>query len=569
MLFLPQRYPKITFILICLAMNDLGNTVPERNYNTTRRRDDDDDDGCSEAANLLPDRLSELPESLLVQILSLLRIEEAVRTGVLSTRWKNLWNHIDNIIIIYPLKKNKTWCDSEQKRFISIVDQTLTRLTCPNIKLFSLSTSTDGLDNWLHWVYSRNVEFLQLDYMGHRYTPPEWFFHLSSLVHLDIARCDFINLGSVVSWTSLKSLSLSNVIISDEQISMILSGCPVLEDVVFDNIISDLYLDDDDDVVTLLNIVSPSVKTLTVIPLDGIDTMELLEINAPSIQYLEILGDSYCLDIRLINVSSLVKANLDYACYDEDDSSIEEDYDGDFPGGPTKLNVDDFHLLVATRLLKSVCHLEELEFGPQLIQALSILKLWHKPCPLFSCKHLTLHLRVLRYELPGIAYLLQNSPRLETLVIKVKEPCTTYQTNFSLYLNRICKFEGDAYLRRERGDFLRLKNMKISHFLSLCCHNELTRRNKEYCGFELAAYIVKSACVLEKLAITSAEDDLCNCPTNCSMRYVSLLSHKSWHSFCDGKEVCEWKLRKKSPCQILFSNARWMSPNSVNLRNHI
>ncbi|KAG8363737.1 hypothetical protein BUALT_Bualt19G0053400 [Buddleja alternifolia] len=513
----------------------------ERNYKI--RRKDKDDDGCSEAANLVPDRLSELPESLLVHIISLLPIEYAVRTGVLSTRWINLWHHIDNIVIISPFIHH------------SIVDRTLMRLTSPNIKKFSISSPTQVLDKWLHWLYLRNVEFLKLDNRGRMYTAPEWFFHNSSLVHLGITNWDIKNLGSVVSWTCLKTLSLSKVLISDDQISKILSGCPVLEDVVLDSIISYVY--SHADIVTRLNIVSPSVKKLTVIPVEDIETIEFLEINAPSVRYLEISGYSHGVDIRLINVSSLVKTNLTYRCnayyYDDDEFSEDED---DFPGGPTKLNADDIHLLVATRLLKSVCHLEELKFGEQLIQALSILKLWRKPCPLFNCKHLTLHLRVLRYELPGIAYLLQNSPHLETLVIEVKHPCNTHQTTFSLYLNQVCKFEGDAYLRRERGNLLRLKNMKISHIFNLCSDNEEANRNRGYCGFGLAAYIVRSACVLEKLAITSAENGLCNCSTNCSMRYVSLLSHKSWHSFCDGKEVGEWKLRKKSSSQIIFGNAR-------------
>ncbi|XP_039145565.1 putative F-box/LRR-repeat protein At4g13960 isoform X3 [Dioscorea cayenensis subsp. rotundata] len=41
--------------------------------------------------------LSKLPDNLLLRILSLLQMKDRVRTGCLSTRWKNLWKPISNI----------------------------------------------------------------------------------------------------------------------------------------------------------------------------------------------------------------------------------------------------------------------------------------------------------------------------------------------------------------------------------------------------------------------------------------------------------------------------------------
>lgn len=42
------------------------------------------------------DRLSPLPDAILILILSLLPIESSVATGVLSQRWCRLWTHITN-----------------------------------------------------------------------------------------------------------------------------------------------------------------------------------------------------------------------------------------------------------------------------------------------------------------------------------------------------------------------------------------------------------------------------------------------------------------------------------------
>jgi len=43
------------------------------------------------------DRLSDLPDPILHHILSLLDTKEAFQTSILSTRWKNLPNHLSTL----------------------------------------------------------------------------------------------------------------------------------------------------------------------------------------------------------------------------------------------------------------------------------------------------------------------------------------------------------------------------------------------------------------------------------------------------------------------------------------
>ncbi|XP_058784669.1 F-box/FBD/LRR-repeat protein At1g16930-like [Vicia villosa] len=46
------------------------------------------------------DRISDLPDSLILHILSFLNIKQAIHTCILSTRWKNLWRYIPTLTLI-------------------------------------------------------------------------------------------------------------------------------------------------------------------------------------------------------------------------------------------------------------------------------------------------------------------------------------------------------------------------------------------------------------------------------------------------------------------------------------
>jgi hypothetical protein len=106
------------------------------------------------------DRLSDLPESVILHILSFLNIKHAVQTCVLSTRWKHHWKHIPTLILHSSRFSTK-------KHFAKFVSKILT-LRNSSTALHTLDVERDGimepklLKKILNYVCSHNTHLQQL-----------------------------------------------------------------------------------------------------------------------------------------------------------------------------------------------------------------------------------------------------------------------------------------------------------------------------------------------------------------------------------------------------------------------
>ncbi|KAI7746776.1 hypothetical protein M8C21_029600 [Ambrosia artemisiifolia] len=211
------------------------------------------------------DLISKLPDCLLVEILSCLpSTEEAVRTGTLSKRWKHLWTSVSNLIFEHPFTLSDPNPD-----FYSFINKTLTQRPQSNLNEFQLHTYYNNnnnininnhqldsrINNWIRYAVTCNVQHLHLTFWG-------------------VLGCA-LNPTGAIRWENLRSLCIWR-----------------------------------------LNITSKSVKNLVLyeyrhfvdLPYHSSD---IIEINAPNILTLKLQA---CLALRkllLLNMSSLVEADLD------------------------------------------------------------------------------------------------------------------------------------------------------------------------------------------------------------------------------------------------------------------
>ncbi|CAO2199915.1 unnamed protein product [Urochloa humidicola] len=246
------------------------------------------------------DRISGLPDELRHNVLSFLPARDAVRTCVLSPRWRQLWAFAPRLNV-----------DAEgftsQSSFIEFVNALLLSRGCIPLQSFWLRANGPGifLENfrdtanlWVRYALSSNVEELgvddynQNDRYGDVKNPIEFF---------QIQHCPFNS-------SYLKKLHLCYVYINNHGLKKLFSGCPVLEDLEMINCeISDTGYSSGP-----VEFSSASLKSLIIEYADFPYTDGCyIEINMPSLVSLHVgtlLGFTL---LSLVDVQSLITAAID------------------------------------------------------------------------------------------------------------------------------------------------------------------------------------------------------------------------------------------------------------------
>ncbi|KAG5572379.1 hypothetical protein H5410_062145, partial [Solanum commersonii] len=247
------------------------------------------------------DRLSQLPDEVIVSILSQLTIREAVQTSSLSTQWHYLWIYVTRLN--FDVSQFITWkichylrlCRKEGMKHINLINNVLDFHKGAHLEHFTLSFPFHKhfkrvISKCLNFVSSKKkVEIFQLDlslnkYKHRRYTFP--FKFISS------------HRSNLSPFVSLKVLAFNNVDVDNRVVNFFIFNCPLLEKL---SIHQSLLL-------THLEIVGPScfnLKDLELCHCINLDFIKIHNVNLVSFKYI-----GWKSDLFFENVTSVLTVDF-------------------------------------------------------------------------------------------------------------------------------------------------------------------------------------------------------------------------------------------------------------------
>ncbi|KAL8028836.1 hypothetical protein ABFX02_14G186900 [Erythranthe guttata] len=179
--------------------------------------------------------IEELPDDVIVDILSRMSIKDAVRTSVLSSRWRYLWMSM-SVTLEFHDKDIAT-----RKKFRAFVKHVLELYNRVDGLVIHFSntrqkTESTAIDHWVYSAMLKQVKRFELDLSA------DCGFHCSyefpSFVKLltQFHRDKYRQFGSMRSslrylngFVSLRTLKLVDVDIQDEMVQYFLDSCPCIE----------------------------------------------------------------------------------------------------------------------------------------------------------------------------------------------------------------------------------------------------------------------------------------------------------------------------------------------------
>ncbi|KAH6782808.1 hypothetical protein C2S51_008101 [Perilla frutescens var. frutescens] len=162
------------------------------------------------------DRIGQLSDDILISVISRLTIREATATSILSTRWRYLHTYVTHLD--FPPPSNFSGETSFQNYVNTVVDRVLDSHRGARVKALKVDTNNASLDKCLEFALTKEAETIDIRNRG---TSHDCFLRLAS--NLNIIRLLPAGLKC------LEQLSLSNVIVNDQDFELLLSNSLALE----------------------------------------------------------------------------------------------------------------------------------------------------------------------------------------------------------------------------------------------------------------------------------------------------------------------------------------------------
>ncbi|KAK6257938.1 hypothetical protein QUC31_001397 [Theobroma cacao] len=196
-------------------------------------------------SNTMKDRISELPDEILVHILSFLSLRNAARSGILSRRWRHLWKSVPslNFDFVNKLGPGRDSKGLNKYQFVDWVNAVLDLYQGKSLDEFRIHCTlgvdlASSIDSWIHFAIDKKVKRMDLDFLTRldffpvslKYTFPSCnpVETVTSVEYVSLSSC-ILTLPGIGKFRSLKHLFLDRVELVDEVLQHLLSNCSSLE----------------------------------------------------------------------------------------------------------------------------------------------------------------------------------------------------------------------------------------------------------------------------------------------------------------------------------------------------
>ncbi|KAK9151847.1 hypothetical protein Syun_010156 [Stephania yunnanensis] len=408
-------------------------------------------------------RINDLPDNLIHHILSFLPIKDVIRTSYISKRWRYLWTSVPSLdfdgLVFDP-----------QMKFVKFVDSILSHRSNSAIEKFCLRFGSDycrlpHVHAWVLTAVRNNVRELSIAFHTEQsFQLPSCMFTCRTLQVLSLNLYNSVlKLVPPINLPVLKTLRLSSVRFRDDNLTQLLSNCPLLENLHLEACVISAHI----------NVFSHSLQRLTI---DGSPKQFLLDHsgvkNGIRVFAPRLLSFTYrnhhaqC--IHLEDVSSVVQASI----------SLEFDWDVN-------------HIVCGQRVsnsLEGLLNVKVLTLSSATVVLLSAASGLLGRLPAFP-KLVQLYVSIVlgKDHFRALTCFVHNSPNLEFLSVNIPHRQVLYYRNlWQRWFDKECfKPENAPY----ECTFRQLKTVKINGFIG----------DEDELAF--VKYLLKRASVLEKMII--------------------------------------------------------------------
>nr|XP_011460151.1 PREDICTED: F-box/LRR-repeat protein At3g26922-like [Fragaria vesca subsp. vesca] len=342
--------------------------------------------------------LTDLPEEILIHILSFLPTLYAVQTSLVSRQFRSLWSRVPSLDFSYDLFPSAV--PDPTRLFASLVDRALLLRSISPIQTFRLSflyyyRYSSHVDSWLRCAVTRfHARELHLDLyidkeyqnevsLDEMYEFPFAVLRDSRVEVLSLTRC-YIWLPADMNLVSIRTVHLERIEMTDEMVRDLISGCPNLEDLE----IHDCHGMEN------LKICSQKLKRLALGYFYDCDERNTVEIDCRNLWFLKFDCCSFT-QFRLKNASCLVEFHIGI------------------------VHMEQYYCLWTkmVKLLEQAPHVKSLNVENWWLKFVISENPFPKSFKLQNVRLLELRTGYTQYDLIGMAALLALCPNLETMIL--------------------------------------------------------------------------------------------------------------------------------------------------------